>query len=126
MGQDFVPQGEQRRLKTRSPLVMIISLLAIAAIATAAGRDYSRTRARRAVLEQYRAQVGFRLVLKGEHPESARAQKIAEVSWLRQLFGDRAVVLILLPYRDASEEELARVRAAFPEAVVQPSPLSKS
>ncbi len=125
MGKQLAPQGERRRLKIWSALLIILSLLAVAGLATVAVRDYSLTRTRRTVLEPYRGRDGFRVVLKCERPESPRAQKITEVSWLRQLFGDRAVLLILIPYRDATEEELARVRAAFPEAVVPSSPLSK-
>jgi hypothetical protein len=125
MGQDVPPQGGHRRLKIWSPSVLILSLLAAAEVAALAQRDISAVRARQTILEAYRGLDDFRVVRKCDQPACPRAQNTNEVSWLRWLLGDRAVLLVLLPYRDASDEELLKVREAFPEAIVRPSPLSK-
>ncbi len=113
-----------RRSRLRATIAILCVLVAIG-VAVVAGIEFYKARVRGRILDQYRGQPGFRVIMKSAQVDSPRSLKLAEVNWLRRTFGDGAVVLILIPHRDATAEELSRIRAAFPEAVVAPSPLSK-
>ena len=46
-------------------------------------------------------------------------------NWLRKLLGDRSFQYIVIPEEELTEDRLKRIKAAFPESVVETIPLAK-
>jgi hypothetical protein len=117
-------QGHGRGLPKRVLFWSEIVLL-FGAISFSAGlliHDYSTVRSRREVLIGYEGNSQFRCIRRND-PSYHTDGRTAEVSWFRRALGDEAISLILLPRQMATDDELARVRALFPEARVQRFPL---
>lgn len=100
-------------------------VLLFGAVSFSAGlliHDYSMVRSRREVLSRYEGDSQFRCIRRDD-PSYHALGRIADVSWFRRLLGDEAISLILLPRRASNDDELARVRALFPETKVQRFPI---
>jgi hypothetical protein len=113
-------RGRPKRVLFWSEIVLLFG-----AISFSAGlliHDYSTVRSRREVLSRYEGNSQFRCIRRND-PSYQNDGRTADVSWFRRVLGDEAVSLLLLPRQMASDDELARVRALFPEARVQRFPL---
>ena len=86
--------------------------------------DYSAVKARRDVLQQYEGNSQFRCIRRDD-PAYPVASRTPDVSWFRRTMGDKAVTLIFLPRTTTNDDELSRVRVAFPEAKVERFPMSR-
>jgi hypothetical protein len=116
--------GQGRRLPRRVLFWSEIVLL-FGAISFSAGlliHDYSTVRSRREALSRYEGNSQYRCIRRND-PSYQDDGRTADVSWFRRVLGDEAVSLILLPRQMATDDELAHVRALFPEARVQRFPL---
>jgi hypothetical protein len=117
-------QGQGRGVPKRVLFWSEIVLL-FGAISFSAGlliHDYSTVRSRHETLSRYEGNSQFRCIRRND-PSYQDDGRTADVSWFRRVLGDEAVSLILLPRQMATDDELAHVRALFPEARVQRFPL---
>jgi hypothetical protein len=100
----------------------MLHLAAVGFSAALVLHDYSTAQSRKAARARFEGNSHFRCVLAND-PSYQNHRRSPEVSWLRHLFGDESVALILLPRQSADDEELARMRALFPEAQVEWFPI---
>jgi hypothetical protein len=101
---------------------IMLLLAAVGFSAALLSHDYLTAQARKTSLARFDGNSRFRCV-RASDPSYQTARRTADVSWFRHLFGDEAVSLILLPRNSADDQELAHMRALFPEAQVEWFPI---
>jgi hypothetical protein len=110
----------QFRLRT---LMIGVTLLAV--LCGYLGSQAKIVRDRRAVVAWILTETQGSCILDSVRITERGVRVPPDPNWLRKLLGDRSFQYIVIPEEELTEDRLKRIKAAFPESVVETIPLAK-